>query len=401
MKKYILLLLLALSFSVPSQAQRAKASLTASTADCSVTASCVTTYVNNSDGAAAFTLSGTWAATNQFEATADGGTSWVALSVTPSNSTTTVTSATGNGTWTANVSAYTNVRIRVSAFTSGTVVASIGIGIPAARSGGGGGSGSGTVSGQASGVIPLGTTATTITQQSHVDDGITTASVVTSSEAIAAPSFGAGTAPAACGTATGCWGSTEASTAGTPTTSQDFQRRDSVTHHDICSWNNGAETSCNPAIPSSWTPGDSLSAGTWPAMVDSGIPQVKQQIVAYVNNSAVVPTGTQFASVFTGGVNLGTTQASFQIAAPRAGTIGQLRVQLSAAEGASATFAVTFEDGSTAESLTCTVGNSATSCTDTNAAHNFTWAAGDLLSWKTVQTGTGTNAFYNIAALVW
>ena len=46
------------------------------------------------------------------------------------------------------------------------------------------GSGSGTVSGQASGVIPLGTSATAISNQSHLDDGNTTAGTITSTEPI-------------------------------------------------------------------------------------------------------------------------------------------------------------------------------------------------------------------------
>lgn len=59
-----------------------------------------------------------------------------------------------------------------------------------------GGGGSGTVSGQASGVIPLATAATTIGAQSHMDDGNTTAATITSTENIAAPSFvGTGTCP--------------------------------------------------------------------------------------------------------------------------------------------------------------------------------------------------------------
>lgn len=48
-----------------------------------------------------------------------------------------------------------------------------------------GGTGSGTVSGQANGVIPLATAATAITAQSHLDDGNTTASTITSTEPIA------------------------------------------------------------------------------------------------------------------------------------------------------------------------------------------------------------------------
>lgn len=49
---------------------------------------------------------------------------------------------------------------------------------------GSGGGGSGTVSGQAAGVIGLATNATTTGAQSHIDDGNTTASTITSSEPI-------------------------------------------------------------------------------------------------------------------------------------------------------------------------------------------------------------------------
>ena len=45
---------------------------------------------------------------------------------------------------------------------------------------------SGTVSGQSNGVIPLGTTSTAIGAQSHIDDGVTMANTITSSEPVAA-----------------------------------------------------------------------------------------------------------------------------------------------------------------------------------------------------------------------
>jgi hypothetical protein len=47
----------------------------------------------------------------------------------------------------------------------------------------------GGISGQASGVIPLASTSTTIAAQSHVDDGNTTAGTVTSTEPVTAPGF--------------------------------------------------------------------------------------------------------------------------------------------------------------------------------------------------------------------
>lgn len=54
-------------------------------------------------------------------------------------------------------------------------------------------------------------------------------------------SVGVGTAPAVCGAASACQGATEASTAATPTASQDACRADSTAHGWKCTNNNGAE----------------------------------------------------------------------------------------------------------------------------------------------------------------
>lgn len=98
---------------------------------------------------------------------------------------------------------------------------------PVAISGGGG---SGTVSGQASGVIPLGTSATVIGNQSHLDDGNTTAATITSTEPIAvAVAGGQG------GTADLTEGTTAAATAG-----HDVLYADSTAHCIKQSLNGGS-----------------------------------------------------------------------------------------------------------------------------------------------------------------
>lgn len=56
-----------------------------------------------------------------------------------------------------------------------------------------------------------------------------------------------GTAPTACGSATGCFAGTEASTSGTPTAGQDYFRFDSTAHALKGSYNNGAEFIMLPA----------------------------------------------------------------------------------------------------------------------------------------------------------
>lgn len=140
-KLWLIPIMLALAYSVSAQQ---KTSLTASGSTC-VANACLTYGVDSNSGAVTFTISstssGSWTA--QFEATGDGGTTWVSLNVLPSNSTTAVTSATGSGTWQANVAGYTSVRVRLSAYSSGAAIVSIIPSTASARSNGGGGGGTG------------------------------------------------------------------------------------------------------------------------------------------------------------------------------------------------------------------------------------------------------------------
>jgi len=140
MKKALLaVLILACSISLHAQQKQA---LTASATSCTVSSTACLVYgIDQTMGGATFTVgSNSGGNTLQFEASGDGGSTWVALNVTQSNSTTSVTSTTGTGTWQANVAGYTTVRIRCSTFVSGSAVVSIITSIASARSGGGSGS---------------------------------------------------------------------------------------------------------------------------------------------------------------------------------------------------------------------------------------------------------------------
>jgi len=64
-------------------------------------------------------LSGTFSATVQFEGSADGGVTWVAVNATSPNSTTAVTSATGTGAWRLVASGLTHTRTQCSSYSSG------------------------------------------------------------------------------------------------------------------------------------------------------------------------------------------------------------------------------------------------------------------------------------------
>jgi hypothetical protein len=71
-------------------------------------------------GAVGVQLDGTWSGTITFEATLNG-TTWVALNLTPSNSTTPASTATANGAWGDANWGWKQVRARFSTATSGTV----------------------------------------------------------------------------------------------------------------------------------------------------------------------------------------------------------------------------------------------------------------------------------------
>jgi hypothetical protein len=158
----VLVLAFLFSFSGKSSAQDFIAgALTAQAAACptnpgnqSASTSAIALSAVNKGGAT-FTIGSTaFSGTVGFYASGDGGTTWVALNVTPSNSTTAVTTATAAGLWQANVAAYTHVCMVVTSYGSGTVTATIRGSTVSARAGGGGGGGSGLPAGCASGTNP-------------------------------------------------------------------------------------------------------------------------------------------------------------------------------------------------------------------------------------------------------
>ena len=118
----------------------------------------------------------------------------------------------------------------------------------------------------------------------------------------------------------------------------------------------------------------------------------------FSENSASTPSGTQFESIDVSSGPTG-TENLVQIPAARAGKITALYVRMTAAEGAAATLAFTVQSCTpssgactgSASAITCTVPNNGFTCNDT--AHTLTFAAGDFLDVKIVQTGTGTNNF--------
>lgn len=192
MRKLLFLFPLMLLVSMPA---RAATSLSASdTGACTTAGACLVVPVTSNSASVGFAIGANASGnTIQFEGCVDSCTTaanWNSVNAYPTNSTTAVTSSTSaNVIYRAAVSGLTQVRMRMSTLVSGTTSVSIAVSSGGLGASVGGGGGSGTVSGQANGVIPLATGSTTIGAQSHMDDGNTTASTITSSETVAAPEY--------------------------------------------------------------------------------------------------------------------------------------------------------------------------------------------------------------------
>jgi hypothetical protein len=93
-----------------------------------------------------------------------------------------------------------------------------------------------TASGMTTGYIPKMAGATSLAN-SAIDDGITTAGVVTSTKQISAPSYTTTSGPTACGSATGCIALAEGSTAATGAVGVDTLRADSTAHALLTKYN--------------------------------------------------------------------------------------------------------------------------------------------------------------------
>ena len=147
-------LLLACFAALPAFAQYlVTAPLTAAASSCAPgthATACLFLAIGPQTGTVGATLAGTWVATQQFEGSADGGTTWVSVPATPAAGGSTVTSATADGTWTISSAGYSFIRIRTSAWTSGSATATLNPS-QAVSGSSSGGSGSFTAGGDLSG----------------------------------------------------------------------------------------------------------------------------------------------------------------------------------------------------------------------------------------------------------
>ena len=110
-------------------------------------------------------------------------------------------------------------------------------------------------------------------------------------------------------------------------------------------------------------------------------------LVTYSSSIQTIVAGTYYAP-FGGGAALSSTEASVKNSIPVSASAVNLAVSLSAAPGAGNTLVVTLRDNGANATLTCEIDDTATTCS--NNSNLDLLAAGDLISYSVVTTGTIT-----------
>jgi hypothetical protein len=148
MNKFLSVAFLCLALAATCAAQT-QGQITSPGANCaigSVSTNCVWLQIPQTISQVGITVGpSTFSGTLQFEATADGGTTWTAINAS-ANGAAGVTSTTANGVWIANVGGYSFIRVRASAFASGVATVTLNPSQAAAA-----GSGSGVTPGSSCG----------------------------------------------------------------------------------------------------------------------------------------------------------------------------------------------------------------------------------------------------------
>lgn len=117
-------------------------------------------------------------------------------------------------------------------------------------------------------------------------------------------------------------------------------------------------------------------------------------VIVFAEQTGIAQALTRYASP---GATIGhATEATRQITMPRAGTMKNLYVRtLSNIGGSGDTWVTTVRKNAADTSLTCTISTGAASCSDTDAGHAVSFAAGDLFTFKFVSSATTGTHFPN------
>jgi hypothetical protein len=117
----------------------------------------------------------------------------------------------------------------------------------------------------------------------------------------------------------------------------------------------------------------------------NGTPLVKPQLKG--NSVSTVATG---ATVYVGTAGQSATEAAAWQVTSQAGTLAQLYVATDAAPGTGNSIVVTVDVNDAAQSITCTIANSATSCHDT--VDSAVVVPGQLVDFEVVSSASATAA---------
>lgn len=107
-------------------------------------------------------------------------------------------------------------------------------------------------------------------------------------------------------------------------------------------------------------------------------------ITVYSSGAAIAPAGTQFVAIGGGG-QTSAAESDVRIGAPSAAVISNMFVNLDVALGTGNSMAIAWRKAGSTQTLTCTVTDPATTCSDTT--HSFSVAQGDLIDIRLVTTG--------------
>ncbi len=138
-----------------------------------------------------------------------------------------------------------------------------------------------------------------------------------------------------------------------------------------------ATPSGTPASPGEMYWSAEVSSGTRQAVITGDTPTGP-------SNSTTVYTGVAYNSAWD------STEATRSMVWSPPGTVATLYVMMATAPGAGTSYAFTMMKNGSAQTVTCTISDTATSCSDT--AHSFTVVAGDLISLRSVPTNSPTTA---------
>lgn len=120
MRRMVLALVAALALTGTAHAQQIDTgSISAGGSNCTTAARCAIFALPPTTSSLTLTISGTYSATLQFEASSDGGTTWFSIAATLLSDGSNNTSTTSTGQFAIGNAGLTHVRVRCSAFTSG------------------------------------------------------------------------------------------------------------------------------------------------------------------------------------------------------------------------------------------------------------------------------------------